>query len=74
MLNVFTIIRNDFFWLSVIWLGLYAFGLIDDLRNNYTRRSSTQVGWMLLLDFTGCLLVVVIWIAANVDPERKEGR
>lgn len=74
MLKVFTLIRKYSFLLIVFWMGLYAFDLIDDLQHNYSHRSSTQVGRMLLLDFTRFLLVVAIWVAANFDPEKSEGK
>ena len=74
MFKAFKLIRKYSFLLIVIWMGLYAFDLIDDLRNNYSNRSSTEVGWMLFSDFTRCLLVIAIWVAANFDPEKSEDK
>jgi hypothetical protein len=45
---------------------------IDDLQDNYSRRSATQVSWLLLSDFTRCLLVIAIWVAANFEPGKEK--
>jgi hypothetical protein len=52
-------------------MALYAFDLIDDLRNNYLNRSSSEIALMLVSDFLRCFLVLAIWIAANYNPDKK---
>jgi FtsH-binding integral membrane protein len=74
MFTVFALIRKYSFVLIVIWMALYAFDLIDDLRNNYYYRSPVQVAWMLFSDFVRCMLVIAIWVAANFDTGKRENK
>lgn len=70
MLQVLHFIRRYSFVLIILWMGLYAFDLLDDLRFNYIHRSPSAVAWMLVSDFIRCLLVLGIWVASNFHPDK----
>ena len=74
MFKIFHFIRKYSFALVIMWMALYAFDLIDDLRNNYVRRPSSEVVWMLITDFIRCFLVIGIWIASNFDPDKRQNK
>jgi hypothetical protein len=71
MFKFFELIRRYSFLLIIFWIALFALDLIDDLHNNYSRRPSSEVAWMLFADLLRFFVVIGIWVASNFQPHGK---